>query len=432
MDGKPGTGAAGLPRGDRLLLAFAVALGVAMPIVSAIAYPTYFVMMASQGVESTRLIEAPFLIFEFAVILWAGRRGFDVSKAVASLPRDIKIAGAILALAAFAGALLISKDTTYSLTHTLMWVIHAIFALALLHVFSARALSAGDSFLHWHVIGLVLLAVYTAWWFASVPPVEELPFNRVRLRGAVPGWIDVRHFGSWSGAITAAFAVRILYGAKGRDLTIALLCYFIAAGVTVWTGTRAAILTIMVVTFAFVLINRRLPDLPRIAWAVILTALACLAAYLLLPDDKVFWMFTPEEVGSAGEMTKTRRVMWTRTVELWLQSPILGLGTGAIFWEYSETFTPTQPHNVVLQFLVSWGIVGAAGGLWILGRAFAPVIGAGAKMPLLHPMLAMVLAFLFQSMLEGMLHYPRFIISIIVMSIIIFVASRQAEASKAG
>ena len=65
-------------------------IAIVMPIVSALVYPTYIHHMLSPQAEFSRLIELPFVVSEVAVVLWAGRQGFDLSSAWRALPRDIR------------------------------------------------------------------------------------------------------------------------------------------------------------------------------------------------------------------------------------------------------------------------------------------------------------------------------------------------------
>ena len=420
-----------LVAGAGILLFFAIALGIAMPLVEAVVYPTYFTMMERPSIEISRIIELPYVLFEIGFILWAGRNGFDLSGKLNKLPRDIAIAAFVLLLAIFVSSAIIATNKPFSMTHALMWIVHLVFAMAVHDVLVRNRAMPDGRFLFWHGVGLAILALYTAYWFLTVPPADTLPFGEIRLRGAVPGWIDVRHFGSWTGAITAGFAIAILYGPGGKGLWWARLLYLLSAGLTVWTGTRAAILAVIVITLVFLAITRRLPEWRRIVWAAAMTMLACALAYLLLPDDPVFHLIKPSELESASNLTRTRWMLWSGSIEVWLRSPWFGLGSGSIFWEYAPDYTPTQPHNVIIQFLMSWGVVGAAAGLWILLRAIRAVHKAGRSLPITYPILAMVYALLFQSLLEGMLHYPRFIVSIMVGGAIVLAAAHATQSRKA-
>ena len=115
-------------------------IAIVMPIVSALVYPTYIHHMLSPQAEFSRLIELPFVVSEVAVVLWAGRQGFDLSSAWRALPRDIRIAAGVLLLAIGVSALLISNNFAYSLTHSLIVLIHLVFALAVYHLLARRSI----------------------------------------------------------------------------------------------------------------------------------------------------------------------------------------------------------------------------------------------------------------------------------------------------
>lgn len=83
----------------------------------------------------------------------------------------------------------------------------------------------------------------------------------------------------------------------------------------------------------------------------------------------------------------------------------------------------------MLQFLISWGLVGAAGALWLLGRALGAVHAHGFRDPALRPLAAMLTALLVMSLLEGMLHYPRFImLEMVGFAVILAARSRVRSA----
>ena len=71
-----------------------ILIGIAMPVVSALAYPTYMHMMQTAWVEWSRLLEVPFVVCEIFVIFCASRKGMDSTQMWRSLPVDIKIGSA--------------------------------------------------------------------------------------------------------------------------------------------------------------------------------------------------------------------------------------------------------------------------------------------------------------------------------------------------
>jgi O-antigen ligase len=160
----------------------------------------------------------------------------------------------------------------------------------------------------------------------------------------------------------------------------------------------------------------------------VLSALAMGLALPLLPDHPDFHLYVAGDGQDANMVTGGRLALWHATLARWRDAPLFGWGSGSTFWEVYVGWTHTQPHNVVLQFLISWGLVGAVGGLWLLGRAIGATHRTGIGDARLLPLTGMLYALLFMSLLEGMLHYPRFIMMIAVGFAVLFAARERATA----
>ncbi len=390
-------------------------IGIIMPVVSALAYPTYMHSMQTPWVEWSRLLETPFVLCEIAVILRAIRNGMDSTKMWLSLPLDIKIASAILIFAVFASSLQVSEYPLRSVTISIITSIHLLFAFSIFHLLRRSHIEDLRPFIMLLGAGLISLAALTIWRFALPPPASMVPGGVIEWGSALPGFISVRHLGSWTGAIAAGFLVMILYGEEKSRVSWVQGLYFLSAAMTVWSGTRAAILAMVVTTMILVAAKRKLPSIHAIGVTAMLTGAAMTAAWVLLPyDDPSFLLFAPADAVTASSMSGGRLDLWAATFQKWQTAPLLGLGSGSTFWEVYVGWPHTQPHNALLQFLISWGIVGAAAALWLLGRAITTVHSVAVRSASLLPMIAILYALLIMSLLEGMLHYPRFIMLIIV------------------
>lgn len=191
--------------------------------------------------------------------------------------------------------------------------------------------------------------------------------------------------------------------------------YYLSVGMTIWSGTRAAILAIVLTAVFLILVRRRMPDFRALGIIATLTGAAATTAWLLLPyNDPAFMLFASSDTAGAEQMSGGRLALWAATIDRWQLSPLLGWGSGSQFWEVYVGWPHTQPHNAVLQFLISWGIVGAASALWLLGRAILKVHMIAGHNDAVQPILAILYTLLLMSLLEGMLHYPRFIMLIMV------------------
>ncbi len=402
------------------LIVLGIVMGIMMPIVSAAIYPTYTHMMTAPGAEWTRLIEAPFVLAEICFISWAIHRGMAPSQMFATAPRDVKIALTLLIVGVFMSSVLFSKRPADSITISFITMIHLLFVMDVADLQRSAGIFSQHRFAYLLGGGLAALALLTAWRFLLPPDPAEVMGGVIIWSASLPGFINVRHFGSWTGAVSAAFLVILLNDKDHRAPGWPHLFYFLAIAMTIWSGTRAAILALVIASTVIVAMNRRLPTLRTFGIIAILTGAGATAAWLLIPyDDPTFHLFAGRAAETSDDVASGRLAMWIATYDRWLASPFLGWGSGSTFWEVFVGWSHTQPHNAVLQFLISWGVVGASGALWLLGRAIVASHRQTARHPTLQPMLAVLYTLLVMSLLEGMLHYPRFIMLIMALFAII-------------
>ena len=99
--------------------------------------------------------------------------------------------------------------------------------------------------------------------------------------------------------------------------------------------------------------------------------------------------------------------------------PLVRLGSESLAWTLGNGWRHSQPHNFIVQYLFSWGLLGTSGALWLIGRALGAAYKETTANLHLTPLFAILSALLVQSLLEGMLHYPRFIMTIMALFAII-------------
>lgn len=404
----------------RPLAPLGLVMGVLMPVFSALLYPTYTHVMTSPGLEWSRLIEAPFAICELIVVGWAMRRGMAPGQLFKAAPVDIKVAFVLLVIGLFLSSAILSQRSADSLTISFITLLHILFFGAVAHLAQEAGIQDHNVFLGLLGAGLVVLAPWTGYRFMYPPDSSEVLWGTIFWPAATPGFINVRYFGSWTGAICAAFIVMLLKNREHQSFTWAHAFYFLAAAMTIWSGTRAAVMALGLTTAITVMMNRKLPTFCSASVIALLTGAAMTTAWLLIPDnERSFQLFARNDVAEASVVTSGRTTLWQATFDRWQDSPWLGWGSGSTFWEVFVGWSHTQPHNSILQFLISWGIVGALGALWLLARATIATHKQVLRHPDLQPMLAVLYTLLIMSLVAGMLHYPRFIMLIMAVFAII-------------
>ncbi len=397
-------------------------IGVGLPVAAAILYPTYMHRMADPFWEWTRLQELPFVLAELCVILWAMARGFRIGAVLARLDRNTTFALALFMVGLFASTLFVSKVPATSIVISVSVVIHMLFGCAVFHLVDRRCERTPTVIAFWLGLGLMVLSALTAWRFLLPPPADQVLGGAIEWPSALPGFISVRHFGSWTGAIAALFASHILTRRVQGRIDWHDGFFLLAIGMTIWSGTRAAILAIMFACVIQLIAQRRLPSLHTVGRLSILTGAAASFAWLLIPyGDQTFMLFgSAAEYSTVSFAASGRMELWAATFDRWTAAPLLGWGSGSTFWEVFIGWPHTQPHNFLLQFLISWGIVGAVGALWLLARlilqAHRSALASDAQ---LWPLLTCANSLIAMAGLEGMLHYPRFIMLIVALLVIV-------------
>lgn len=411
--------------GSAPLLVISMIVGVLMPMIAAWVYPTYTHMMPDPVMEWTRLQEIPFVISEAIIIGWALLKGMELRYFKTIIPRHYLVAAGIFMVGLWSSTLFVSKVPATSLMISLSMLVHILFGLSVYYLVEYTKKPTVEQFASVLGVGLIALAILTACRFLFAALFAPIPGNEIEWSSALPGFISVRHFGSWTGAIAAIFATLLLNRGDDAPLSRFDLFFFLSMGMTIWSGTRAAVLAIAISFGIMILSNRRMPSLRMFGRLSILTGAAALLAFALIPYGNASFMLFDyldgNVVGNTEQISGGRLSLWIGTYEKWLKAPWFGWGSGSTFWEvYVMDWTHTQPHNFILQFLISWGLVGAAGAIWLIVTTTVAAHRRVLAKPQTWPLLAGLYSLLIMALLEGMLHYPRFIMLIMMLYALIF------------
>lgn len=407
-----------------------VLIGVLMPVVSGLVFPTYYHRLATQWLEWTKLLEAPFILCEFLVVCFAIYRGMEIQRFISPLSLDLKIAAALFLFGVLFSSLFVSAVPPTSLALSVGTIIHVLFGFAIFHFFEKAEHRNFTAFWFSLGIGLLVLALFTAWRFLLPIPAAEVPGGKIEWGFSLPGFISVRYFGTWTGAIAAFFIAMLIKKGENARLSWPDLFMFVSMSMTIWSGTRTAIMGIIVAISAMIILQKRIPNLAMTGRLCILTGLAATVAWLLLPyGESDFRLFSSEHAGSVGAFTSGRTDLWIATYQKWLEAPLFGWGSGALFWEVFLGWTHTQPHNAILQFLFSWGICGTIGACWLFFKATKTAQLKTTENPSLWPFMAMLYSLLAMSMVDGALYYPRFIMLIMLCFAVILSDRAKSELS---
>ena len=392
-----------------------VLIGIILPLAAAALYRTYDIAVHPNWLELTRQMGLPFVAGELAVVLWARRCGFEPAALIADMPRRVRAAFLLFVATFWISSAFTSQMWSFSTAITLIWCVHLLFGGAVYHL--ARRAGPFDSaaFAGWMSAGLALLAIWTTVHFLTPPPTLTVGYGMLGWGSAVPGFISHRLLGAWAGA-ASVLVLGVLWQQPADRASPSWLypAFVLTTGVWIWTGTRAAVLAMGVGLLAAVLLAGR-PASRDLWWkAALAFMVAAVIAVSLNPyGDPSFLFYRVGTYSSGNEISSGRIEFWLNALRAAMAHPLLGSGAGSCWWLVSAGgFHHVQPHNAVVQFLLSWGVVPTLPCLGLLGWMGWQVHRRARALPSLVPLVLMLDALLAMSLVDGTLYFARFLMLI--------------------
>lgn len=288
--------------------------------------------------EMARGYALPVVASEMLIIFISFREGIRLPK-----PRllDLALLGA-LAVLMWATAATANSPAT-SLLRTGIWTIHFVFGLAVVNLwrlgmfeyeYHVRAVLCGF---------LVFFAMLIAFVATTDQSAEESVFG-------LPAFSHIRWFGYYAAAV-----IGLSMPAAAKKDRLALLTIAIAFALTFWTGTRGAVAAAVVGLAAGAILSREF----RSSWLWFLFVSCGLAGFAIaygLDASLPIGNQGPDSMNRYGDSGRIE--VWRATIDLIQARPWFGHGDGQFKLLIGGSLNIAQPHNIALQFLHAWGIVG--------------------------------------------------------------------------
>jgi O-antigen ligase len=327
-------------------------------------------------------------------------------------------AGALLPLFAGHGSII-----------SIRWATYLAFGLALLGALRARPEAAGP-LLTGAAAGFLGLAAVVAAFAASAPlaPIDWI--------GGLPGAPNVRNLGYEAVVIAVVGSLYRPVGAAPQ-LTVLLRVAAVAAWWLIfWSGGRGALMSsTAALAVAFMAVgtgDRRRQAMEAVALMVAGAALSLLNT----PPNASFGLWravgleTWADAGGASatvDVSSGRLAIWTESAQAIAAHPWFGIGEGAMKKQFASAFgLYAQPHNVVLQAPLAWGLPAGAA---FLVAVSAPLVAAARRLAgraaVKSPAAAGAAAALVlagHALVDGTLHHPRPTVLFLVMAAVALTA----------
>lgn len=399
----------------------AIILGF-LPVLSGVVLRSYGHGIQPQWLESLRMMDFPDIFAEGLIIMWARRRGLDFGYYWRIFPRHIKIASAVFLSTFWVGAVFTSPVTSLSIIRSGYWIVHLGFGLAVYHLIKSLNYAQKidvKHFINWQVAGVTVLAVITALYFAHIAQLPTSYADQIKWAGAVPGFMSVRQFGILTGSVAALYAGYFCWTlSRGFNATVAILIFTLLIGLTIWSGTRAAVVGFSGAFLMIALATRTLPPATKIGVIILSAILGFWLSAPLLPPSEAFGFFQVFDTATQtnlDEVSSGRLTIWHFVWKLFLDHWAFGWGEGSMTGLdiTGMTVHHIQPHNAILQFLYSWGIFAASAMFVIIGSVMLSLHRKVAFNLSLAGPLMMADALLIMALFDGVLFFSRMIMPLV-------------------
>jgi O-antigen ligase len=282
---------------------------------------------------------APVLLVEIAVALVAVPIGARLSFP----PKLVSVSLLTLIVVAWATALT-ARHPIPAAIRTEIWIVHLVYGVSLAGL-AARSLIDPADFVDAFLTGFLVFSGLFVMFAASVTQPD---YNIGR---DLPAFSNIRWYGYYAVAAIGLAAWGFTDGRKYQ-----LFAATVAFSIIFWTGSRGA--TVMSVT-GFAIAALVFPTLRRpsvwvryiMAFIIGLFIAIMLDAGLPVPNQG------PERLALVGG--NGRIEVWMSVFENILRQPWFGWGEGQVRYIPGIPASAVQPHNVVLQVVHAWGVIGA-------------------------------------------------------------------------
>ena len=268
------------------------------------------------------------------------------------VPRFVRVCLAVWMVTALSTAALVAPGTGLSLFYTLFWALHLLFAISMSFFIARGSVQVG--MLIWSLMaGFGLYVLLLAAFALQVDDTTR--FDWV---GALPGIGNIRRVAAYAGAAIGLGLGTLAVRRHPAALSLFVVCagFFLAF----WTGSRGALVAVFAGLIAAMILLRSLRTwrLPLFAALGGLVGLGLALSYPVHMEGNRPQRFVTD-------MSDNGRIdVWQKSIAAVKASPLIGYGEGqsglVLTRDPRHSAFYAHPHNLLLQWLVAWGLIGTA------------------------------------------------------------------------
>lgn len=407
-----------------------------LPLANGLLFRTYYFPFRPAGLNPLFELEFLYLLAELCLILWARAKGMVFKTEFLQLNQLTRYALLAFLALFWISSVAFAPAPIYSAVRAFYWLVHIGCAFALGYLIATVRSVQLQRSVEIIAAGFVAISIVLAVHFYFAPFSHHTVEKGFDWTSIAPGYLSIRQFGMVSGFVLIAWIVAILSGKKvGGNALGAFAIAAILFGIMFWTGTRSAMLAVAVVIPIVLIFGRKLPPKFAIVSVMFAALVGAALSTIWIPPGGSYGMLTPSKfaIDGSSDLSSGRLDLWGYGLEMLWNSPLLGWGEGSYFQLLAMAGKGfhLQPHNFVIQFLMSWGILAGGIALVMMAKALLRLhLGLHRAYLMMIPLAALD-CILVMAMLDGALFTLRTILPAIFFWVLAEKISADADTARA-
>lgn len=361
----------------------------------------------SPAAYTIRHFSFPITIGELCVVIFAMHKKFSIFAAFAKLEPSPKILTVIWLIFAFLPVAFVAENNSLTAITTLQYALHGVFLAALIHLAKLSAVANRETALTILTFGAVVYVGLLIVFAMIVPDKEAFPWG-IRL----PSGTNVRQIGYYV-AIIAIAPISLFLFSRKLKATLCFVVVFLIAFIA-WTGSRGALAGLIFGPALAALMLWRRPTNVRTCLLMLSFAFGLAASVPLPTPSPEFGLVRMASSLSRDELGTGRSFIWKSTLTEIKKSPWVGHGSGSFRQNMTSIYglNRNHPHQLVLQYIYDWGVLGGGAAGLLLLSLFVSCLGRSRVIDdaAAYAGVSALCTIAAISMIDGAFYYPMSIV----------------------
>ena len=309
---------------------------------------------AAGGQQLLLAYSLPISAIELSIFAYAVSAGLTLREALARAPRWAQLAlGLVVAIAIVTAQL--AANPLHSTIRTAQLLIHLLFGFGAWHLLQTRWAPLRAQVWPGIVVGTCLYLAAVVAWVIAVQDRPDFDWKRFAL-----GVVHIRQTGFYSAAGAAA-AIGLAAATTRRGYWLAVAAASLLTALSFWSGTRGSLFAVLAAFAAGLVLLPALRTLRMAGAMIVSTAAGALLSLVHSAPHPYYGLLRISQSAAAtgaDEIATGRLGMWRAALEAVRERPLFGYGESQFGVAVPGWSQFNHPHNIFVQVLVQWGIVG--------------------------------------------------------------------------